>query len=183
MIDTKTCPHCGEANDPGRATCVNCGTPLTAYGGQVGQNDNFERKLAAQVKALDTRPLVVSAMAIFQLLFALFWPVAVVMASFAAQPHTNAEGTNYLAAAFGAIGPFFVSITMLPVAVLLCFLAYASWTQRPWAWSVALGVPALAVMVAYVRYGFGLWLFVWGGAAVVLTYLWLQSRTKNWYGL
>lgn len=183
MTDTKICPHCGEANDPGRAVCENCGTPLTAYGGQVGEEQNFERKLAAQVTALETRPAAVNAMVLFQLLFVLLWPVAVVMASFAARPHTNAEGTNYIASAVGALGPFFTSITMLPMALLLCFLAYATLTQKTWAWMADLGVPAIAVIVALVLRWNPLLLLLWGIAAVALTYLWLQPRTKHWYGL
>ena len=181
--ETRTCPHCGQLTDASLAICENCNSALTAYGGQVGQEERFERRLAGQVSALETRPPAVIAMVVFDLLFALLWPLRSIVNAFAVRPHLNAENTNYLAAAFGTLGPIFACVTLLPIAVLLCGLAYFTWTQRPWTWMVGLVVLGAAVVVSGMQGGFGmvtiLMLLLAGGIAA----FWTDRRTRAWYGL
>src|SRR5689334_10026602 len=109
MAETRQCPNCGLENDLGRSVCANCQTPLTAYSGQL-RGEAYQGKLAAQVAQLETRPPVVMAMVAAIVLFTLFWPLASLVTAFVHREATNAEGTNYLASAFGAIGPILTAI-------------------------------------------------------------------------
>jgi hypothetical protein len=163
--------------------CENCNTPLTAYGGQVGQEENFKRRLATQVSALDVRPPAVIAMVVFYLLFTLFWPLRGVVSAFAARPHLNSEGTNYIGAAFGTLGPIFACVTLLPIAVLLCGLAYFTWAQRPWTWMAGLVGLGVAVVVTALQNGLGALTILIGIVAVTIAVFWTQARTRAWFGL
>lgn len=130
MPDTIQCPNCGTPNDTGAALCKACMNPLTAYSGQL-KGETYQGRLVKQVAYLDTRPPAVIAMTVLDIVFALFWPLRMVFASFAARQTTNAEGTNYVASAFGTIGPILSAILLIPAAILLGVVAWAAWTQRP----------------------------------------------------
>ncbi len=178
MPETIQCPNCGTPNDVNQSLCKNCMTPLTAYSGQL-IGEAHQGKLAAQVADLQTRPVAVIAMTVTIVIFALFWPLRTVLANFAAKPVTNAEGTNYIASAFGSIGPILSAALLIPAAVLLGIIAWATWTQRTWAW-----MASLAVLIVFVLINLrpsAMALFAIGGIA--LGVLWVLPRTKSWYGL
>jgi hypothetical protein len=185
MTDTDTiqCKHCGVVNDVGNAICANCKRPLTAYGGQVGQEENFERRLSAQVEALEERPPVVTAITVFHLLFALAVPLWTVIAAWSAQPHVNAEGTNTVQSAAGTFVSILQTITLLPVAIAFCLLAYFTWTQRTWAWTANAIMLGLLVLLALILHGFALTTFIWAGLAGGFAYFWFQKPIKAWFGL
>ncbi len=178
MSDTKQCPNCGTPNDVSQSLCKNCMTPLTAYAGQL-VGESHKGRLAKQVADLETRPPAVIGMTVLNVVFALFWPLRIVLANFAAKPTTNAEGTNYVASAFGSIGPILSAILLIPAAILLCILAWATWTQRPWAWMTNLGVLVVFALLNLRATPMALFAV----AAIVLGVLWMMPRTKGWYGL
>src|SRR6266576_3454334 len=101
-MDTIQCEHCGTQNDVGRALCVNCQTPLTAYAGQL-RGETYEGNLAGQVDRLQDRPLSVNLMAAALVAIAVAWPLRSIFNAFASRASLNSETTNYLASAFGAI--------------------------------------------------------------------------------
>jgi hypothetical protein len=174
-----TCPNCGTKNEAGRSLCEQCNTPLTAYAGQL-TGESYQGRLADQVARLEQRPLPVTGMTVFLLIYALFWPIASVIGAFNARVKINAEGTNYLAASFSAIGPFLSALILLPIAGALCFLAWATWAQRPWAWNLCLAVVGLFGVLGLLK--FSLLGFVWGFVAVGLTVVWLRPDTRAWFG-
>ena len=178
MPDTIQCPNCGTPNDTGAALCKACMNPLTAYSGQL-KGETYQGRLVKQVAYLDTRPPAVIAMTVLDIVFALFWPLRMVFASFAARQTTNAEGTNYVASAFGTIGPILSAILLIPEAILLGVVAWAAWTQRPWAWMVHFGVLILFALLNLRPTAAALFAV----AAVVIGVLWMMPRTKGWYGL
>lgn len=178
MSDTIQCPNCGTANDTGAALCKACMHPLTAYSGQL-KGETYQGKLVKQVAYLDTRPPAVIAMTALDVVFALFWPLRTVFANFASRPTTNAEGTNYVASAFGTIGPIFSAMLLIPTAIVLGFLAWAAWTQRPWAWMANLGVLIVFALLNLRPTPAALFAV----AAIVIGVFWMMPRTKGWYGL
>lgn len=180
---TIQCKHCGEVNDTGTSICVNCLTPLTAYGGQVGQAQDYEAKLATQVAALDQRPPVIAAAVIFELLYALAVPLWTVIGSWTAKPQVNEEGTNYLQASSGALVPIFQTLFLVPVAIALCVVAFFTWSQRDWAWKanhVVFGVIALTPILLH---GFAPATWFWIVLVLVFEVLWNQHAVKEWFGL
>lgn len=178
MPDTIQCPNCGTPNDTGAALCKACMHPLTAYAGQL-KGEEYQGKLAKQVEDLETRPPAVIAMTVLDIVFALGWPLGKVLGSFLHRPTTNAEGTNYAASTFGAIGSIFTAVGLIPVAVALIVVAWGTWTQRSWAWMVNFGV--LIVFVALNLRPSPLALFA--VAAIAIGVFWAMPRTKSWYGL
>ncbi|MCW3099080.1 MAG: hypothetical protein JWL77_4698 [Chthonomonadaceae bacterium] len=178
MPDTIQCPNCGTPNDTAAALCKACMNPLTAYSGEL-KGETYQGNLAKQVVHLETRPPAVIAMTALDIVFALFWPLRMVFANFAARQTTNAEGTNYVAAAFGTIGPILSAILLVPAAILLGVMAWGAWTQRPWAWMANFGVLIVFALLNLRPTPTAL-LAV---AAIVIGVFWMMPRTKGWYGL
>jgi hypothetical protein len=182
MIATKKCPNCGLDNDIGRSVCANCTTALTEYGKQVGMANDFERRLTKQVDALDDRPKVVHAMAIFTALLAL--PLfGDVINSFRNVPKPDPENINAITSAFAALGPIFHAVVFIPLAIALIVLAFFTWTQRPWTWMVNLVALGVTAAVIVVQFHFHLSMFIGLALIGTLAYLWLQPHTKAWFGL
>ncbi len=178
MPDTIQCPNCGTPNDTSAALCKACMNPLTAYSGEL-KGETYQGNLVKQVAYLDTRPPAVIAMTVLDIVFALFWPLRRVFANFANRPTTNVEGTNYVASAFGTIGPILSAILLIPAAIALGVVAWAAWTQRPWAWMVNLGVLVLFALLNLRPNPTALFAV----AAIVIGVFWMLPRTKGWYGL
>lgn len=178
MSDTIQCPNCGTPNDTGAALCKACMTPLTAYAGEL-KGETYQGKLAKQVANLDTRPPAVIAMTALDIVFALFWPLRILVNSFAARPTTNAEGTNYVASSLGAIGPIFMAFLLIPAAIALGVMAWAGWTQRPWSWMINFGILIVFTLLNLRPSPAALFAV----AAIVIGVFWMMPRTKEWYGL
>lgn len=185
LPESVTCPHCGTSNRGDRALCANCQSPLTAYGGQLkGHSETESGRFARQAAGLYVRPPAVYAAVAFDALFAVFWPLAYVLGAFAARERVNAELTNYLASAFGAIGPILSAIVLIPAALVILLVAWGAWSQQPWAWSANLGVIGVFALAALFKYGAHpaasiVWLIV----ACVLAAVWTRPATKSWYGM
>jgi hypothetical protein len=177
--ETIPCPKCGTINDTGAALCKACMTPLTAYGHQLKEPETYQGRLADQISNVNTRPPVVTAMTVLDVVFALFWPLRMVVVSFAHRTTTNAEGTNALAAAFGTVGPILSALLLIPAAIALGVAAWGAWTQRPWAWMVNLGVLIVFALVNLRPSASALFAV----AAIVIGVFWTMPRTKGWYGL
>ena len=118
-------------------------------------------------------------MTLFQALTALTL-VGKVISGFASQQRVNEEGTNYIGAALGSIGPIFMAIILVPAAVGILYLCYQTWSQQEWAWiagvyfSVAIVIVSLwllHVLGVFILLGVGALLFFWNG-----------TQTKTWYG-
>lgn len=183
MADTLQCKHCGEMNDSTTATCLNCHTPLTAYGGQVGQEENYVTRSDKQIEALAQRPPLVAAMTVFNVLFALVVPLWSTIAAWTTRPKVNEEGTNAIQSAAGTLVPIVYTLTLLPVAVILCIVAYFTWTQRLWAWTAnAVVLGGMALLAALLR-GFSFSTLIWMGISGVFAYLWFQKPVKAWFAL
>ncbi|MCS6775831.1 MAG: hypothetical protein RMJ43_02710 [Chloroherpetonaceae bacterium] len=178
------CAHCGTLNTTGAALCVNCHMPLTAYGGQVtGLETASTGRLAERVQALIHRPPVIYWAAGFNLFIALFWPVAALIRTFISRPQVNEEGTNYIVAALGAMGPVFATVLLLPLALLLLAVAWGIGTQQPWAWRANIAVLAGFALFMLTRVGTAPISLVWLAVAGVIAFFWLQPRTRAWFAL
>lgn len=177
-----TCPSCGMANPEGRAVCLHCFGSLTAYGGQV----TGQVSAATKIKALRlaVRPKMVAVMATFDLLLALFGPFGSVLSRLRARPELNAETTNYLQSAFGAVGVFLSMLIFVPAGLLILYVGWATWTQKRFAWPANLvGVGIVGVMA--------LW-GVWPGSLLLrfvvlvmcgaLAAFWYARDVRGWYG-
>lgn len=182
ISDTQKCPHCGTPNDSGNAFCENCNTPLTAYGGQIdGSYHSDQGRLAQQVALLGGHPPVVVAVVIFDILFALFWPVAFVIHQYTGAGQVNASGSNYIFAALSMVGPVLFTFTLIPIALACLYLAWATWTQRPWAWLINTGVLAAATVVFVMNYpAMKAIVFLILVAGIAL--FWFRPATKSWFG-
>lgn len=185
MSETIQCPHCGEINDSGRARCINCQTPLTAYGGQLDRAPEEQRKkLAEQVARLETRPPIVAAMTLFNTLFAIFWPLAYAIGSFMSRPKTSGDNSNYLGAAFGSIGAFLVALIFVPIAIALFGLAWGTWTQKSWAWTANAAFLCAFAVLAFLRFHVNHLLgFIWLGLDGAFAYYWFKPQIKEWFGV
>ncbi len=182
-MDRSQCPHCGTLNDSGSALCENCQTPLTAYSGQLS-GEAYQGKLAEKVAELRVRPPGVYLMTAFLAVIALAWPVRSIFMAFANRAVLNSESTNYVSAAFGAVGPIMIAIVCVPVAVALLWLAWSGYTQQPGAWQICLGVVgAFAVYMVLNYREYHAWTIFWTLAALGLTSFWIHPSTKAWYGL
>jgi hypothetical protein len=181
--ETQQCPHCGTLNEIGLSRCENCQTPLTAYGGQVTGLGEPNERLRERARLVNERPPVIGAMAGFHVFVALFWPLAATIGAFSERTTTNAEGTNYIAAATSSIGPIFMAALCIPLAVALCIVAWGAWTQQPWAWKASTGIAIGFILLMLMRVTAAPLNFLWLVLAGVLTFLWFQPRTKAWYGM
>jgi hypothetical protein len=143
---------------------------------------NFERRLSKQVEALDERPPIVHVMAAFTALLTL--PLfADVIHQFRHQPQADPENVNAISTAFAALGPIFHTVTLIPLAAALLAVAFFTWTQRPWAWTVNLVIVGITVVVMFTNFHLQLPMFLWLILTGTLAYFWTRPRTKAWYGL
>jgi hypothetical protein len=157
---------------------------LTAYAGQVtGLGESAGGRLAEHVNRLNTRPPVIGAMAGFDVFVALFWPLASVIGAFRARPVPNAEGTNYIGAAVGTIGPIFTAMLCIPLAIVLGGIAWGTWTQQPWAWKANAVVVIGFLLFLLPRVAAAPLNIVWMVVAGALAFLWFSPRTKAWFGM
>jgi MFS family permease len=127
---------------------------------------------------------MVSIMAGFHIFFALFWPLASVLGAFATRIKVNEEGTNYLAASFGSIGPIFTAVVCVPFFAGFLIVAWGAFTQRDWGYHGSFGVLGLFGVLALMKFGSApaLTLF-WLVLVVTGVVFWLKSDVKAWYGL
>jgi hypothetical protein len=182
-MDSIQCPHCGTQNNTDRSLCANCQTPLTAYAGQL-TGEKYDGKLAGKVALLNTRPIAVYLMMAFLTVVTVGWPLRNIVAAFMGRAHLNAETTNYLASAFSSIGPIMITIAMLPVAALLVWIIWQCYAQIPLGWKLGLGAALTFAAFIVFRYrDFGNWTFLWLSAIAALTYLWMRTETKGWFGI
>ncbi len=182
ISDTRQCPHCGVVNASSRALCINCQSPLTAYAGEL-QGESYQGKLAEQAAHAEIKPWAVTAMAVCDVLFAVFWPIAFVIGAYTARAHVNVEGTNYAAAAFGSLVPLFYALTLLPIAALLCFVAWGAWAQRTWAWAANAWTIGAFVFVVFIYHRVSFLTFICVCLAGGLAYAWYLPRTRAWFGI
>ena len=178
MSDSIQCPNCGTPNDTSAALCKACMNPMTAYSGEL-KGETYQGNLVKQVANLDTRPPAVMAMTALDGVFALFWPLRIALNNFLARQTTNAEGTNYVASAFGTVGPILAALLLIPAAIALGVAAWGAWTQRPWAWLANFGVLIVFALLNLRASAASLFAV----AAIVIGVLWMMPRTKGWYGL
>ena len=181
VLDTKQCPHCGHANDIGRSVCEVCNNPLTTYGAQVkgaSEEDVLSRK--KRIEILEVRPPGATVATVFNVLFALFGPIAIILGAMSARPHVNASGTNYMAAATGAIGPVFALMFFGPIALGLFAAAWAAWNQISWGWTGT--VIAASVCILYGLFRGSPVSIIWLAAGAVMFYFLFRPQTRVWYG-
>jgi hypothetical protein len=182
-METIQCPYCSTVNDTKRSLCANCQSPLTAYSGQL-RGETYQGKLAGQVECLQVRPLSVNLMAALLVTVAAGWPLRSIVAAFVNRAHLNVEATNYLASAFGAIGPIMVTILCLPLAAMLGWIAWSVLMQQPRAWKLSLVViSAFAVFILIRASEYRIWTVMWLGLAAGLAAVWLRRSTRAWFGI
>ena len=178
---TQQCRYCGTDNKVGDALCKSCKSPLTAYAGQItGEASGNQEQRQREVALLSSHPLSVKLMVGFQVLYALMGPLAKVIRGFASQPKVNEEGTNYVSASFGSVGPILTALFLVPIALALFVLAWGTWTQRSWAWIPSLVVVILVGVGAALSFSF-LSVF-WIGMAGVLLFFWFKPEIRKWFG-
>ncbi len=181
MAIERLCPNCGEPNDDSRSICTNCSVPLNKYGGQVGQEEQFDRKLALQVQSLDVRPAAVWAATVMFALFVLFVPVAIGVNSVRNWQDT-AGNPNYMAHAVSVVVPIFTLAAMIPLAVVVGILAWAVFTQKTGAWKPGIIALVVSIPAFWITHG-GAVAVLWLIAAAVVTVLFSLGNVKAWYGL
>lgn len=183
MDETQICPNCRAENPPGNSRCSVCATPFTTYAGQL-TDERYQGNLAGQVAKLDTRPVMVSVMAGFHIFFALFWPLASIIGAFKSTVKVNEEGTNYIAASFGSIGPIAITAVCLPFFVAFLIVAYGAFTQRDWGYYGSMGGMGLFATLALFKFGASPALAVFWIVLVIIGFaFWLGHGVKAWYGL
>ncbi len=182
MPDVHLCKHCGEAVDLSRSICDNCGHALTKYGGQVGMQEEFDRKLQGQVDQLSGRPLWVTWMTVMLLLSVLMWPVRSVLQAWGGFEHSSAGGGQYMVHAVSILIPLFDTALLVPVAVLLLLLARLVWMQQALGWRAAPAALAVCLFAVGAVWGWGLGA-VWAAGALVCLVMWFQNTVRAWYGL
>src|SRR5207237_9316352 len=128
------------------SVCAFCGEPFTAYAGQL--TGEASEATLAKLRRLSYRPPVISAVAGLDVLLAVFGPFGAVLGRYANRTVTNAEGTNYAGAAFGAVGIAFMALFMVPLGLALLYVAWVTWTRGSWAWSANVIVLAGTVLLA-----------------------------------
>ncbi len=161
---------------------MSCDTPLTAYSGMTTGEVSQETRVKAA--RLSLRPPIINVVAALDALFALFGPFAVVMGRFMARTVTNAEGTNYAGAAFGAVGIAFTAMVMLPFGGFLLYIAWLTWARGSWAWqanAIVLCGAALLALVGFLTPSFSLRLLVVAACAAA-AWFWFQPDVREWYG-
>ncbi len=180
MAIERLCPNCGEPNDDSRSICKNCSVPLNVYGGQVGQEEQFDRKLAVQVQSLDVRPPAVWAAVVLMLLFVLLVPVSIGFNSIHNWQST-ANNPNYMAHAVSVIVPIFTLAITVPVDVVVCILAWAVFSQKTAAWKP--GIFALLVTVPAIWMSHGAVIaIIWSIVTITVTVMFSLRNVKAWYG-
>lgn len=189
MSDTVKCKACGADNDLSFSMCQQCLTPLTAYSGQV-TGEHYEGKLSQQVKALKVRPIAVGAMVAFHIAVAILIPLRVFLGFLPGKVSTDPDQLYQasLSSAFHSITAFVVGLVMIPLAGALGYLAWATWKQVTWSWnaafaSLAVGIIALGMQFKGPSTSVHVVVFCCLMATSALGLVWLQPKTKAWYGL
>jgi hypothetical protein len=189
VSDTTKCPNCGTDNDISFALCQQCLTPLTAYAGQLN-GEQYQGKLADQVKALNVRPQTVTVAAVFDVLFSLGTPIAIFIHSLphavAADPDNTYQSS--LSNAFGAVGAVITGLVAIPIAVAICIHAWHMYRQRTWCWSTQLalmGVFAIRSVLLFkqpdtMSHVLAVSYLLFTAAFVGM---WTRPSVKAWYGL
>lgn len=171
------------------ALCQQCLTPLTAYSGEL-TGENYQGALAGQVRDLNTRPRIVAIMAIFNVLIAIFVPLSIFIGSLPHAAEPSADGTYQagLSTAFHAVGAGLTGLVMIPIAILLMWLAWATFSQRTWTWNanfVTVAVFGILMLTKFKIHSTGLHvvavLSLIGAACLV--YFWSRPTTRSWYGI
>jgi hypothetical protein len=168
-------------NEEGVAVCQSCRTPLTFYGNQV--TGEVSEATRAKATKLEIRPVIVPIMAAFCGLVALAGPFWSVAGRFFGRSAVNAEGTNYMGAAFGAVGIALTAIVLIPLGVALLVVAWGILTQRTWAWGAGIVVAVATLFAAFTGYFFaGPLKIVAIVASVALAAMWLRRDAREWFG-
>jgi hypothetical protein len=161
---------------------------MTAYSGQI-TGETYQGKLAAQVAALNTRPLAVTAMVIFQLVFAIF-PL-IIFAHYLPGPASANPDDAYqssMSSAFHVVSAVVAGFVMIPLSVAMVWVAWATWAQRTWTYNAVFAPLAVFVFIMCTKFqlpstplhiiaGFSI------AAAVVLVFFWFRPGTRAWFGL
>lgn len=179
-LETQQCKNCGMLNSIDWSLCSNCQSPLTAYSGQLRGQEFDTEHLNQKIKKLDQHPFAVKMMAGQNVFFAAFWPLASAVSGILSRAKVNSETTNYLSAAFSAVGSFMNAIVMVPIALLLIWIAWGAWSQKPWAWGANLGVSLVFGLTCLVH--FHLLNIFWLALLAVTTSLWFSKDTRTWFG-
>jgi hypothetical protein len=175
------CPHCELPNEEGVAVCQSCGMPLTVYGRQV--TGEVSEATRAKIAQLAVRPAIVPVMAAFCAVAALFGPIWSILSRFFGRAQVNSEGTNYLGAAFGAVGIALAALVLVPLAIVMLVVSWGILTQRTWAWGAGLVVLIGALFAAFTNYFFaGPLKFVMIVAALAFSAMWFRKDAREWYG-
>jgi hypothetical protein len=175
------CPHCELPNDDETAYCISCGTPLTAYGGQV--QGTVSAETLAKARELAVRPQAVPVIAALDALVALFWAFGGAIRAFTARPDLAADNLNYVGHAFGAVNVALVAGFLVPAGVALLVVAWGVLTQRSWAWTANAGILGLTALWTLIRFGSAPFLsFVKLAACGAAAWAWMQPRVRSWYG-
>jgi uncharacterized membrane protein len=168
--------------------CQQCLTPMTAYSGQL-TGETYQGKLAGQVALLNTRPAAVTAMVIFQVLFAVF-PLVVFAHYLPGPANTNPDEAYQasMSSAFHVISAVVAGFVMIPLSVVMLWVAWSTWAQRTWAYNAVFAPLSVFVIIMLTKFGQpSTTLHVVAGfsiaAIAVLVFFWYRPTTRAWFGL
>lgn len=182
-MDTIQCKYCGTSNEAGNAMCVNCQSPLTAYGGQI-TGVNYQGKLAAQAELLQRRPVAVVIVTTMLAFIAIGGPLRYIAAMVWAYVSRTHSEEGYLSSAFGVLGPIAAAVLCLPIACVIFWVAYEAVHQQPRAWRFGCGI--LFCYVGYLAIHFRegiMWNLLWLVPVLISCGLWMAPKTRAWFGL
>ena len=121
-------------------------------------------------------------MAAFCIFAALAGPLWRLLSTFSARPALNEEGTNYLGAAFGAVGVTLSAFVLIPLAIAMLVVAWGILSHRTWAWWAALVLAAACVFAAFTGMLFAGLKFLVIAVGVAVAIGWVQHSVREWYG-
>ena len=176
------CPHCDNENPEGASRCLVCDEPLTAYSGQgIGE---VNPATLEKLRKVSRQPPIVPVVVALDALIAIFGPFGAVLTRFLGRTVTNTEGTNYVGAAFGAVGIAFTALLMIPLGLFLLYVAWLTWSRASWAWLANAALLCAMAVLGLVGFFtpwmfFRLVLFVVFAAAA---WFWFKLETREWFG-
>lgn len=176
------CPHCDTPNDEGEALCTQCATPLTSYSGTV--TGEVSARTLERARAARRVPPTIRYGVGYLALAAVAGPIRWAVLTVAGRQGLNAESTNYIGAAVGAVGVFLILSVAIPWALALAYVAWGAHYQRAWAWPATMVViVCFTPLMRLLGLAGGLGLLLVAAASVVAAVLWLRSETREWYGV
>lgn len=176
------CPHCDAPNDEGEALCTACATPLTAYSGTV--TGEVSARTLDRLRKARRVPGTIRYGVGYLAFTALLGPVRWAFITVGARQGLNPDSLNYMGAAVGAVGVFLVLAVAIPWALVMGYIAWGAYYQRQWAWPATMAIIVVYTpLMRLLGLAGGIGLLLLAGVSIAAGLMWVQSDTREWYGV